>query len=69
MGDSRVIVKEVGVVKVSSLASNRDNLYKFMHVFLRLSVLLKPNILIKFKLINIFKPPLASLFLFLNLFI
>ena len=54
-------MEEVKVVEVSNLASNRNNPYQFMRAFLFLAISPKPNILIKFGLADVSKPPFASL--------
>ena len=57
---TEVVVEEVKIVEVSSLISNRNNLYQFMRAFLCLHASPKPNTLIKFRLADVSKPPLAS---------
>lgn len=54
-----VIVKEVEVVEVASLA-NRNYFYQFIHTFPWFFALFRPNIFIKFRLANIFKALLSN---------
>ena len=54
------IVEKVKAVKVSSLASNGNNAYQFMHAFLCLPAPPRPNTLIKFRFADVSKPPFAS---------
>lgn len=56
-----MIVEEVDIIKVSSLANNRNNFYQFMYTFLCLLAPPRPNTVTKFRFANIFKPNFASL--------
>lgn len=61
-----VIVQEIKVVEVSSLASNKNNFYQFIYIFLCFFTLPKLNTIIKFRLANIFQPNFVNLLLFLK---
>lgn len=54
-----VVVREVEVVKIASLA-NRNNLYQFICDFLCLPAPPRPNTFIKFRLADASKPPLIN---------
>lgn len=63
----RLQVEKLEVVKVSSLASNKKNFYQFMRALLCHLSLLKPNILVKFRLADVSKPHFVSSPLLLRL--
>lgn len=53
-------MEKVEIVEISSLASDKNNPYQFMHTFLCHPTPFRPNTLIKFRLANIFKPLLTT---------
>ena len=54
-----VVVEEVEVVEVASLA-NKNDLYQIMHAYPCFSAPFRPNISIKFRLADAFMPPLTN---------
>lgn len=55
-----VVMEEVKIVKIASLAS-RNSFYPFMRDFLCLLTFFRPNTFIKFRLANVFKHVLINL--------
>ena len=57
----RIMKEQIEIIEIISYIVNRNNFYKFIYIFLYFFALFKPNISIRFKLINASKLLLTNL--------